>query len=92
MPWGKGQASQAIREVGAAGIDPSIAPKMEHLLKDYLCVGGMPEVVRDFAEVRDYRGAREIQNEILQDYDSDYSKHMPARLLERGGLCPWGSR
>ena len=83
---GAGQAACALREEGATGIDPSLAPRMERLLKDYLCVGGMPEVVRDFVETRDYRGAREIQNEILQDYDSDFSKHMPARLLERTRL------
>ena len=79
----EGHAAQALRVQGARGIDPALAPKMEGLLKDYLCVGGMPEAVRDFGETRDYRAAREIQMGILEHYDADFSKHMPARLLER---------
>ena len=80
---GEGQAALALRQDGAGGVDPALSDKMRLLLKDYLFVGGMPEVVREFARSRDYAEAREIQREILDNYDSDFSKHAPARILER---------
>lgn len=76
-------AAVALREQGAVGIDPSLTQKMEHLLKEYLFVGGMPEAVDVFASSRDYHVAREVQSEILDAYDLDFSKHAPARILER---------
>ena len=53
------------------------------LLRDYLFIGGMPEVVADFVESRDYAQARGIQLEILQAYDRDFSKHAPADDVPR---------
>lgn len=76
-------AARALREAGARGIDPSLSGKMERLLKEYLFVGGMPEAVDAFAEDRDFTAAREVQREILDAYDLDFSKHAPLRILER---------
>ncbi|MBQ9057722.1 MAG: ATP-binding protein [Atopobiaceae bacterium] len=75
--------SEALHEQGAAGIDSALFPKMEQLLKEYLFVGGMPEAIATFTSERDYHSAREVQNEILDAYDLDFSKHAPARILER---------
>lgn len=80
---GEGVIAQALHEQGAAGVDSALFPKMEHLLKEYLFVGGMPEAVATFASERDYHSVREVQNEILDAYDLDFSKHAPARILER---------
>lgn len=79
----EGQASLALRKHGAQGIDPALVDKLRLLLKDYLFVGGMPEVVDAYAQSRDYEEARGIQEEILENYDSDFSKHAPTRILER---------
>lgn len=57
--------------------------RYEILLKQYFFVGGMPEVVKSFAEAKDWREAREIQEEILKSYHSDFSKHIPKELLSR---------
>lgn len=76
-------AADSLRKKGAAGIDSSLGSRMEALLKDYLFVGGMPEAVLSFASERDYAAVREVQEQILNDYDSDFSKHAPARMLER---------
>ena len=46
-------------------------------LKDYMFIGGMPEVVSSFAEQRDHDKSRQIQQEILKAYDRDFSKHAP---------------
>lgn len=53
------------------------------LLKNYYFVGGMPEAVDAFLESHDYQAARSIQKRILADYERDFSKHIPAREVER---------
>lgn len=63
---------------------------MKALLRDYLFVGGIPETVDAYAQSHDYEEAREIQEEILENYDSDFSKCAPARILERMRMV-WAS-
>lgn len=62
---------------------------IEHL-KEYLAIGGMPEVVSSFAANGDFDEARRLQQEIVEAYSADFSKHAPARLLERMRLV-WAS-
>lgn len=59
------------------------ASRFTQLLKQYLFVGGMPEVVKNFAETKDWLMAREIQSEILLSYSYDFSKHAPTELVPR---------
>lgn len=56
---------------------------MERLLKEYYAVGGMPEVVYEYANNKDYNTVIEIQEEILSDYADDFSKHAPISELEK---------
>jgi len=63
---------------------------MEQLLKTYYAVGGMPEVVRDYAENKDFQSVMDIQDEILSDYADDFSKHAPIAEIEKLRLI-WGS-
>ena len=53
------------------------------LLKYYYYVGGMPEVVSNFAENMDFNEAREIQERILMAYEQDFSKHAPNEVVPR---------
>lgn len=53
------------------------------LLKQYIYVGGMPEVVKEFIESHNWQITREIQNEILNSYKDDFSKHAPKELVAR---------
>ncbi len=52
-------------------------------LKEYYFVGGMPEVVSRFAENKDFVEAREIQRQILNDYEQDFSKHAPNEIVPK---------
>lgn len=56
---------------------------LEKMLKEYYCVGGMPEVVLEFSESRDFDSVAEIQDEILSDYADDFSKHAPISEIEK---------
>lgn len=81
---------QAIAEREFSIVESSSREQVVRLLKDYLLVGGMPEAVAAFAGESDYRAARRVQQQIISDFDGDFSKHAPARLLERMRLI-WQS-
>ena len=52
-------------------------------LKNYCVVGGMPAVVEEFAQTGDLGEARRLQLQILVDYERDFGKHVPVRLLPK---------
>jgi predicted AAA+ superfamily ATPase len=52
-------------------------------LKYYYYVGGMPEVVKEFATNKDFGAVREIQRRILDAYEQDFSKHAPSEVVPR---------
>ncbi|MBR1453371.1 MAG: ATP-binding protein, partial [Lachnospiraceae bacterium] len=56
-------------------IDENINEKYFEYVNDYLIVGGMPEVVNDFAKNRNYQTTYEIQNKILKSYRDDVLKY-----------------
>lgn len=49
--------------------------KFEAILNEYIVVGGMPEVVADFMEHKDFTRVQEIQDKILASYADDISQH-----------------
>jgi predicted AAA+ superfamily ATPase len=49
--------------------------KLTRLFKYYLYIGGMPEVVQDYIKKKDIENARRLQEEILNAYERDFSKH-----------------
>lgn len=55
----------------------------EALLKYYYYVGGMPEVVENFSENKNFNEVREIQQRILATYEQDFSKHAPNEVVPR---------
>ncbi len=48
--------------------------KYIHWLRNYLYVGGMPEVVSRFLATKDYDTVRQLQNQILEQYRLDFGK------------------
>lgn len=57
--------------------------KYEKLLKQYCYIGGMPEVVSDFVENKDFMSVRELQLEILSAYEEDFTKHIPENTVAK---------
>jgi uncharacterized protein len=53
--------------------------KMLSLMKMYLFLGGMPEVVQAYISNQDITEVRKIQDEILQSYQKDFSKYAEPR-------------
>ena len=52
-------------------------------LKNYYYVGGMPAVVDSFRKNKDYAKVRQIQKDILRQYEQDFGKHVDAKNLPR---------
>lgn len=57
--------------------------RYKELLREYYCVGGMPEVVLRYTENKDLRIVREVQLSILHQYEGDFGKHVGPNELER---------
>ena len=57
--------------------------KLIQLLKEYYFVGGMPEAVSFFIENNDYVAVRTIQQNILNAYEQDFSKHAPPEIIPK---------
>lgn len=59
-------------------------------LREYYYVGGMPEVVQIYVQTKDFNLVREIQKNLLNYYQQDFSKHAEAALVPRLNLV-WNS-
>ena len=79
---GKRRLATLLDEGEPAKTSP-FAGELTDLLKRYLVVGGMPEAVSTYVETNDFREVRQVQEEILSAYDSDFVKHAPAAMLPK---------
>ena len=68
----------------------SLSQTLIELLRQYYYIGGMPEVVKNYAAEKDILQARTIQKQILADYRRDFSKHVPNKLLPKVNMV-WDS-
>ncbi len=64
--------------------------KYIELLKHYYFTGGMPEVVMEYITGGDFSKIRTLQENILNGYEQDFSKHAPLSVIPRIRLL-WAS-
>ena len=64
-----------------------IHQKYESLFREFMVVGGMPEVVADFAVHKDFNRVDSIQNDIIAEYRDDISKHAKGREKQLVRMC-----
>ena len=62
--------------------DDAIHQKLMDLLRTYLIVGGMPAVVKEYLESRNFLNCQRIQNSLLQAYRSDFGKYAKSSELK----------
>ena len=68
----------------------SLLPMLKELLRQYYFTGGMPAVIKAYIETKDLRSVREMQEQILREYERDFSKHIPAAILPKVRMV-WNS-
>ncbi len=56
-------------------VPSALNEKYETLFREYMVVGGMPEVVADYAKNADFTKVSALQKKILENYRFDISKH-----------------
>ncbi|MBO5259335.1 MAG: ATP-binding protein [Agathobacter sp.] len=86
----RADGGEAIYEgVQKYGIDRELPElytgKLEKALKYYYIVGGMPEVVSKWVETHSFEKVEKLQENILQDYSSDFAKHAPKTDIPKLG-------
>lgn len=68
-------------------IPEAIHKKYSSLFREFMVVGGMPEVVADFAGHKDFSRADRIQNDIIAEYRDDIAKHAKGREKQLVRMC-----
>jgi len=86
---GNGQFLQLIQDRDWRLID-SFSGKLSDLLRQYYFVGGMPEAVETFVELKDFNRVRRVHRALIKDYRDDFGKHAPKGLSPRIGMI-WDS-
>ena len=56
---------------------------LEEYYRDYLAVGGMPEVVQSWKDSRNIETAEKIQSQIIMSYENDFSKYAPIQYFPK---------
>lgn len=59
----------------ASPLPQPLHEKLVATFRDYMLIGGMPEVVSSWAEHHDYLACQEIQDDIVQGYEDDFPKY-----------------
>jgi len=57
------------------------------LFREFIVVGGMPEVVNDFILHKNFSRVDKIQNDILAEYKDDISKHAKGKEKQLVRMC-----
>lgn len=78
--WASGVGEEAIGELRrfaqtADQMPAALAERYQGLLREYLAVGGMPEVVSTFMRTHNFQDAYAEQEKILRAYEDDVEKY-----------------
>lgn len=79
--WAKGYPDEFIEGLyqNMLNIRPLSSLQMEvlvELFRDYVIVGGMPEVVSTYIRNKNFSGTLDIQKQLLRDYEEDIPKYV----------------
>lgn len=90
--WADGYSHEAVLELKdylscEEQIHDSIHKKFEELFREFMVVGGMPEVVADFAQHKDFGRVYDLQENILNEYKDDISKHARGKEKQLVRMC-----
>ena len=79
--WAKGYSEDFIEELyeQMLKLQPFSALQMDilmNLFRDYVIIGGMPEVVNTYIRNNNFSGTLELQKQLLSDYEEDITKYV----------------
>lgn len=87
--WARGYSDSMISEICSYMFDVKPIPDVQFkvlsdIFKDYMIVGGMPEVVDNYIANGNFSGTLAIQRQLLLDYEEDITKY--AVGLDKGKI------
>ena len=68
-------------------VPDAVNEKYESLFREYIVVGGMPEVVAAFIKDKSFHDVKIVQNKILAAYDDDIANHTKQIKKAKIRLC-----
>ncbi len=79
--WAKGYSDEFVEELyeHMHNLEPLSALQMDvmlELFRDYVIIGGMPEVVDTYIKNKNFSGTLGIQKQLLKDYEDDITKYV----------------
>lgn len=86
--WAKGVKDDVIENVkkcfeNKTQISVGIHNSFLRYFKEYICVGGLPDVVKTFIETSDMNRIYETQRNLLEEYRDDFGKHLDENENEK---------
>lgn len=89
--WAKGISTQVIDYVKSCYLEREPVRKAVHqsimrYFREYICVGGLPAVVREFLETNNMGAVRQEQLDIIKEYRDDFGKHLDENERETTDL------
>lgn len=57
--------------------------KLTDYLKCYFVIGGMPSAVNRWLDTHDYFEVDDVQRQLIEAYQNDFSKHAPSQMVEK---------
>ena len=90
--WSRGIRPDMIQTVKEyhdrmTAVPEAIHSRMMGYLREYIVLGGMPEVVQCYADTGDYRIADKIQRDILMGYQYDIAHYATAEEKVKAEKC-----
>lgn len=74
----------AVEHVMQGDLDTiAVNDRLMRHLKNYFVIGGMPAAVQQWIESEDYFAVEKIQEQLLNAYVSDFSKHAPSNIVAK---------
>jgi hypothetical protein len=90
--WARGVTPQNISYLRKCfderrAVPQAMHEKMMRLFREYIVIGGMPEVVQVFATTNNFAQALTVQRDILQSYKDDIAKYAPGQEKAKAKAC-----
>ena len=78
--WAKGYSEEQIETIfqHMVNVEPlpnSYFETLDALFRDFIVVGGMPEIVNKYVEQNNFSGVLQMQRQIIKDYEEDITKY-----------------
>jgi len=85
--WAKGISKQTVDYVRncfrqKVPVSDAVHQVFTRYFREYICVGGLPEVVKKFIQTSDMNQVRMEQKDLIEGYKDDFAKHLNEKEQE----------